>query len=115
MKRKIAIKGIAPVCWLVVFVMIGSNESAYGEEVQSVETESSIGFIGKYEPIGTPDPIPPEGIIRPPVIGDGYSIKGTLPQTNMKNSHYLSWIGSVILCLVALIIKNKNKKQKEVF
>ena len=38
-----------------------------------------LGFTGVYEPIGTPDPAPPETIVRPPIT-EVAKPEGSLPQ-----------------------------------
>lgn len=80
-------------------------------QVQQVETEGSIGFIGVYEPIGSPEPSPPDTIARPP---SNESVKpgGRLPQTNELGQNWLILVGVGILFLVVLI-RSRKKNQEE--
>ncbi|MDF2536392.1 MAG: hypothetical protein K0R18_2554, partial [Bacillales bacterium] len=68
--------------WSIATLMIAtfSSNIAVAQEVQQVETNGTIGFTGVYEPIGTPDPAPPETIVRPPIT-EVAKPDGTLPQT----------------------------------
>ena len=86
---------------LVVLLALHWAHVAAGSEVSAVETEGTVRFTGRYEPIGVPDP-PPEGgdkPIRPP---------GTLPQTNTIVSQTGIWLGSLVLGLVIWMTKNKR-------
>lgn len=73
----------------------------YGTQVQSVESEGSIGFTGTYEPIGPPDPPPSTSPQKP---GD------TLPKTNMIGSSLGLWIGSFLVGGVLLVLGYKRRK-----
>ena len=81
-----------------------------GSQVHSVETDGSIGFTGTYEPIGTPDPKPPEQIVKPPLTETNPG--GSLPQTNTVTQSWLLWVG---LNLVGFVVyqRNKNKQHKK--
>ena len=59
-------------------------------EVQQVETNGTIGFTGVYEPIGTPDPAPPETI--------GHS--------------WHAWLGVFLISFVFLLWKQKRNHNK---
>lgn len=83
--------------------------SVNGTTVQSVETEGSIGFTGVYEPIGTPDPKPPEHIVKPPATGTTKP-GGSLPQTNSETHSWLMWLG-VLLVGFVLYKRRQNKQQ----
>ncbi|MBO1097908.1 LPXTG cell wall anchor domain-containing protein [Enterococcus casseliflavus] len=79
-------------------------------EVQQVETHGTIGFTGVYEPIGTPDPIPPESIIRPPIT-EVAKPGGNLPQTDERDQSWLIWIG-VLIISVAFLLWKRNRENK---
>ncbi len=79
-----------------------STNKVNAEEAKSVETESSVIFTGVYEPIGQPEPPPPEGsepIEKPPVV----SRPGNrLPQTNdLQNPGYII-LGIIFLLIVGI-------------
>ncbi|WP_429947965.1 LPXTG cell wall anchor domain-containing protein [Enterococcus sp. DIV1297f] len=74
----------------------------YGGQVQSVESEGSVGFTGAYEPIGPPDPPPSTSPQRP---------GGSLPQTNMIEGAFVGWIGILLVVGVSLAVGEKRKKQ----
>ncbi|WP_269924566.1 LPXTG cell wall anchor domain-containing protein [Enterococcus innesii] len=80
-------------------------------EVQKTETKGTIGFTGVYEPIGTPDPTPPESIVWPPIT-EGVKPGGMLPQTNDNNSSWLQGIGTLSVSFVFLLWKRKKKHLK---
>lgn len=91
---------------LVVLLVLQWAHVATGSEVSAVETEGTVRFTGRYEPIGVPDP-PPEGgdkPVRPP---------GTLPQTNTIVSQTGSWLGSLIIGLVIWMTKIKTNTIKQ--
>lgn len=81
--------------------------TANGSQVRSVETEGTIGFTGVYEPIGTPDPKPPEHIVKPPAPTKP---GGSLPQTNSETTVWLLWLG-LLLVSVVVYLKRRNKQQ----
>ncbi|MEC5340893.1 LPXTG cell wall anchor domain-containing protein [Enterococcus casseliflavus] len=97
--------------WSIATLMIAtfSSNIAVAQEVQQVETNGTIGFTGVYEPIGTPDPTPPESIVRPPIT-EVAKPGGTLPQTNDNGSSRLLWLGILIISFVFLLWKRKNKQ-----
>lgn len=91
--------------WLVVsylLVLLTQNTSypVYASSVQVIETESSIQFTGRYEPIGIPDP-PPENIVKPPT-------EENLPQTNTMIQYYWIWLGLLFVSLVVIIGVKRN-------
>lgn len=97
--------------WLIAALMITvfSSNKAVAQEVQQVETNGTIGFTGVYKPIGTPDPTPPESIVRPPIT-EVAKPGGLLPQTNETTSYGALWLGIAILSFVFLLWKRKNKQ-----
>lgn len=97
--------------WLVAILMIVvfSFNIAVAQEVQEVETKGTIGFTGVYEPIGTPDPTPPESIVKPP-INEVAKPGGTLPQTNEIVNLWLIWLGGLLISFVFLLWKRKRKQ-----
>ncbi|WP_144808198.1 LPXTG cell wall anchor domain-containing protein [Enterococcus casseliflavus] len=97
--------------WLIATLMIASfsSNTAVAQEVQQVETNGTISFTGVYEPTGTPDPTPPESIVRPPIT-EVAKPGGTLPQTNETVNSWLIWIGGLLISFVFLLWKRKNKQ-----
>lgn len=96
--------------WLVVsylFVLFTQNTSypVYASSVQVTETESSIQFTGRYEPIGTPDP-PPENIVKP-------HTEGNLPQTNTLIQYHWIWLGWLFVGLVGILGVKRNTQNKK--
>lgn len=82
------------------------------QEVQSVETESSVLFTGVYEPIGQPEPAPPAGPtenISPPnkVAKPG----GILPKTNETRTYGVIFLG-LLLVLVVLYVQYTKHRSK---
>lgn len=103
MKRKLGlVLGIIGVLLVLQFPTLVN-----GSQVQSVDTEGSIGFTGVYEPIGTPDPKPPEYIVKPPAPNKP---GGSLPQTNIETHSWLIWLG-LLLVGVVFYKRRQNKKQ----
>ncbi|MFP8918591.1 LPXTG cell wall anchor domain-containing protein [Enterococcus innesii] len=94
---------------LISILFVLQSSIAYAGEIQQVETNGTIGFTGVYEPIGTPDPTPPESIVRPPIT-EVAKPGGTLPQTNDSGSSKLIWLGTLIISFVFIIWKRKNKQ-----
>ncbi|MFZ4845516.1 LPXTG cell wall anchor domain-containing protein [Enterococcus casseliflavus] len=86
---------------LAVLLALQFPLSVDGTQVQSVESEGSVGFTGTYKPIGPPDP-PPS--ISPQNPG------GSLPQTNMTEGVFAIWVGSFLVAGVLVVIGNKKKK-----
>ncbi|MEB5953168.1 LPXTG cell wall anchor domain-containing protein [Enterococcus innesii] len=86
-----------------------STSSAFSDEIQRVETNGKIGFTGVYEPIGTPDPTPPESIVKPSITEET-NTNGTLPQTNDNESSWFLWLGILIISFVFLLWKRENKQ-----
>ena len=81
-----------------------------GTAVYGVETQGNIGFTGSYEPIGNPDPIPPEGM-KPPETIETAKPSGSLPKTNAVPMIWLFWLGIGILCYVFILWKQQRKQQ----
>jgi LPXTG-motif cell wall-anchored protein len=83
--------------------------SAQATQVQSAETKGTVGFTGVYEPIGTPDPKPPELIVKPPATG---TLKpgGSLPQTNSETHSWLMWLGLLLVGFV-FYMRKRTKQQ----
>jgi LPXTG-motif cell wall-anchored protein len=100
------IKGWIIVALMIVFFSFGM---AFAQEVQQVETNGTIGFTGVYEPIGTPDPTPPESIVRPPIT-EVAKPDGMFPQTNDIGSSRSIWLGILIISFVFILWKRKNKQ-----
>lgn len=100
--------------WFIATLTIAvfSSSTAVAQEVQRVETNGTIGFTGVYEPIGTPDPTPPEVIVRPPITNVAKP-GGTLPQTNDNGSSKLLWLGIFNIIFVFLFLKRKNKQKNK--
>lgn len=96
-------------CMMVLFVLQFPIKGE-GTQVHSVETEGSIGFTGTYEPIGTPDPKPPEQIVKPPITETNPG--GSLPQTNTIAHSWLLWLGLTLVGFV-LYKRNKNKQHRK--
>ncbi|WP_051138934.1 hypothetical protein [Enterococcus casseliflavus] len=90
---------------LLVLLIMGLSSNAQATSVQSADTEGSIQFTGRYEPIGTPDP-PPSNITKPPVSGE-------LPQTNTVTHYHWVWLGWLFVVLAGIIVmKSKTKTIK---
>lgn len=96
--------------WIIVTlpIVVFSSSTVIAEEVQ---TNGTIGFTGVYEPIGTPDPKPPESIVRPPIT-EVTKPGGTLPQTNDNGSSRLLWLGILIISFVFFFFGNEKKNTK---
>ena len=91
----------------VLMIAVFSSSVVAAKEVQRVETNGSIGFTGTYEPIGIPDPTPPESMVRPP-IAEVTKPGGTLPQTNENASSWLQGLGILSVSFVFLLWKRKE-------
>ncbi|MGL9769068.1 LPXTG cell wall anchor domain-containing protein [Enterococcus sp. DIV0806c] len=91
-------------CLLVILALSGPP-NVIATSVQSVETEGSIHFTGRYEPTGTPDP-PPTEIAKPIIEGD-------LPQTNATMQSYWIWLGCLLTGLVVFFGIKRNMKYKK--
>ena len=98
--------------WLIVplISVVFSSSVAIAQDVRQVETNGTIGFTGVYEPIGTPDPAPPETIVRPPIT-EVAKPEGSLPQTNTVTNHWLIYLGITLLSFVFFIWKRNKKEQ----
>ena len=97
--------------WIIATLIVTAflSSTVVAQDVQRVETNGTIGFTGVYEPIGTPDPTPPESIVRPPIT-EVAKPGGTLPQTNDNGSSRLLWLGTLSISFVFLLWKRKNKQ-----
>ncbi|AZP91969.1 LPXTG cell wall anchor domain-containing protein [Enterococcus mundtii] len=100
--------------WLLIALLILSflTKPTHAQEIQQVETNGSIGFTGVYEPIGSPDPLPPETIVKPP-LSEVAKPGGLLPQTNEASSFWPVWLGMLLLSFVFLLWKRKNKQTQK--
>lgn len=94
---------------LISLMFVLQLNIANAGEIQQVETAGTIGFTGVYEPIGTPDPTPPESIVRPPIT-EVAKPGGTLPQTNEIVNSWLIWLGGLLISFVFLLWKRNRKK-----
>lgn len=94
---------------LILVVQIAFPLKVSGTEVQSVETQGTIGFTGVYEPIGTPDPKPPGNSERPPIT-EVAKPDGRLPQTNDAGNSLFIWVGVFMLSFVFLLWKRKKEQ-----
>lgn len=108
---------------VLVLLFLGCLSSSWtvvnASEKQTYESNSGIGFYGKYEypetetetEVVTPNQILPAGRPSPSVANHG-----SLPQTGTTNTGYLNLIGMLILSgSLLLILLNKNKKQEEIY
>lgn len=86
---------------LVVLLALQFPLSVDGTQVQSVESEGSVGFTGVYKPIGPPDPPPSTS---PQKSG------GSLPQTNMTGGSFAIWVGSFLVAGVLVVVESKRRK-----
>lgn len=89
-----------------------STAAVNAQEVQSVETESSVLFTGVYEPIGQPDPAPPAGPtenISPPneVAKPG----GILPKTNETRTYGVILLGLLLVLVVLYVQYTKHRSR----
>lgn len=96
---------------VAIIIVFFPFTKASATEVPQVETKGSIGFTGVYEPIGTPDPTPPESIARPPIT-EVAKPGGSLPQTNSVEQSWVMWLGAFLVSFVFFLWKRKNKKLK---
>lgn len=78
---------------------------ATASEIHQVETVGTIGFTGVYEPIGTPDPVPPITEVTKP--------DGQLPQTNERSHPWLHWLGFFMVSLVFYFWRQKIQTKKQ--
>lgn len=99
--------------WFLIALLIlsFSAKPIHAQEVPQMETNGSISFTGVYEPIGSPDPIPPETIVKPPIT-EVAKPGGLLPQTNEASSFWPLWLGMLLLSFVFLLWKRKNKQSQ---
>lgn len=86
---------------LAVLLALQLPLSVDGTQVQSVESEGSVGFTGGYKPIGPPDP-PPS--ISPQKPG------GSLPQTNMTGGSLAIWVGCFLVAGTLVVVEYKRRK-----
>ena len=111
MKKRIVLVLLFLGCLSISWTVVDASEK------QTYESNSGIGFYGKYEypetetEVVTPNQILPAGRPSPSV-----SNHGSLPQTGTTNTGYLNLIGMLILSgSLILILLNKNKKQEEIY
>ena len=111
MKKRIVLVLLFLGCLSISWTVVDASEK------QTYESNSGIGFYGKYEypetetEVVTPNQILPAGRPSPSV-----SNHGSLPQTGTTNTGYLNLIGMLILSgSLLLILLNKNKKQEEIY
>lgn len=109
MRKRVKLGFLLPL--LATFLCILSPIDAYGRQVQEVETDGSVQFTGIYEPIGTPEPTPPDGSDQPP-SGGGNRPDGSLPKTNMVGASYLYWVRIGVLLFVILLWKRRKQKEE---
>lgn len=95
--------------WLVGMLLIVFYPITFGaaSEVQQVETDGTVGFVGVYEPIGEPDP-PPGNVLRPPIT-ENPKPDGSLPKTNEVRQSGALWIGIFFVSLVCIIWRKRHK------
>ena len=111
MRKRIKLGFLLPL--VALFLCILSPIDAQGKEVQEVETEGSVQFTGIYEPIGKPEPTPPDGIEKPPSGDTNRPDDGSLPKTNMMNDSHLYWAGVGTLFFLIILWKRKNQKENQ--
>lgn len=88
-------------CILAVLFTLQIPLSVYGTQVQSVDSEGSVGFTGTYNPIGPPDPPPSTSPQRP---------GGSFPKTNTTEGSLGVWGGSLLVVGVLLGVGDKRNK-----
>lgn len=108
MRKRVKLGFLLPL--VALFLCVLSPIDAQGKEVQEVETEGSVQFTGIYEPIGKPEPTPPDGSEKPP-SGDVNRPDGSLPKTNMIGETYLYWGGIGVLFFVILLWKRRKQEE----
>lgn len=99
-------KWIVLSCLLVLFIKAPLLEGQ-AASIQSSETDSSITFTGRYEPIGTPNP--PPDIAKPPT-------SEKLPQTNTLRQNQwllLGWLFVIVAGSLGIKRKTKTTNRKE--
>lgn len=99
-------KWIVLSCLLVLFIKAPLLEGQ-AASIQSSETDSSITFTGRYEPIGTPNP-PPDNA-KPPT-------SEKLPQTNtlrQKQWLLLGWLFVIVAGSLGVKRMTKTTNRKE--
>lgn len=99
--------------FFLLIVTIFTGPIGRAQEVSSIETEGSVSFTGIYEPIGKPDPTPPENDVDPPVV-EIEKPKGYLPQTNDSVQEWLSWLGVLIIIISYFLRRMKHNNKKKV-
>ncbi|WP_429974977.1 LPXTG cell wall anchor domain-containing protein [Enterococcus sp. DIV0840c] len=96
-------------CLVLFPALVATN--VHGAEVHGVETQGNIGFTGSYQPIGTPDPAPPESVVRPPIT-EIAKPGGSLPQTNTIEQSWLVWLGGLVLLIIGILWKRKRESEQ---
>lgn len=95
--------------FFILSLFLMTTYDANAETNQEVKTKGTIGFTGQYEPNGTPDPKPPESIMKPPIT-EMAKPEGTFPQTNDSVSPKFFWFGTLIISFVFIFWKRNNKQ-----
>ncbi|NBA63572.1 LPXTG cell wall anchor domain-containing protein [Enterococcus mundtii] len=97
--------------WLILILMsvLFPFTVVAAKEVQQVETNGTIGFTGVYEPVGVPDPTPPESIVKLSIIETAKPSE-QLPKTNNLRNPWLIRVGLFIICFIFLFWKKKQKQ-----
>lgn len=97
--------------WIFIMILVVFSQFTMGEatEARQTETTGDIGFTGVYKPIGTPNPTPPESIVRPPIT-EVANPGGTLPQTNEMSHSWHIWLGIFLISIVFLLWKRQNNQ-----
>lgn len=96
--------------FFLLIVTLFTGPIGRAQEVSSIETEGSVSFTGIYEPIGNPDPAPPENDDNPPVVNP----EGSLPQTNDSVQEWIFWLGVLIIIILYFLRRMKNNNKKKV-
>jgi hypothetical protein len=90
--------------YLLTLLIFGVSSNAQAASVQSADTEGTIQFSGRYEPIGIPDP--PPDIAKPPKAEQ-------LPQTNTLSQNHWLWFGWLFVVVAGSLGVKRNTKNKK--
>lgn len=102
--------------WILCFLsmlVISYQHPVYAESVTSYDTDTSIGFWGRYVSENEPNPTPPT-VVKPDNQGGeskSPTMAGSLPSLNQLTSFYGVFIGGGLLLIVFFSWK-KMKNQK---